>query len=225
MSRLLLSTGSFAADSYPLSDTEFDRTLTNYLVNTENFAPLGIFFGMLVVAHALLDEQQPALGSLCLAWIQGDRYLLRLDCLTDESVRLYDGSVCKEFGREEVRFESSVLYAHWPGREVGAFFADSDGKVLAISSTWLELAGEDEGNWLGDAWAFRLHPEDRAGAYRLWRQSIRSGAAAVITARVLVCGDYRRYTTTAYPEKDASGRVVEWVGFISLWAVESRKSA
>ena len=225
MPRLPFSFGSFLADSFTLPDTEIGQTLHTYLVTTKNFADIGIHFGMFAVARMLTERQRPAPGSLCLGWIDGERYLLRLVSRSAACVLLDDGQDRETFHLSEVNFEAVVMYVTDGSGAVGMFRADPAGIITEVSPEWLEIAGGGQQDWTGEAWAFKLHPADRRRVYHAWNESIKSESAIALSARVSIGGAYRLYTVVAEPRRSARGSVLEWIGFITLFASEGRKSA
>lgn len=225
MSKLPFSTGGFAAGALSFMDERFGQPSEIYLVNANNFASLGIRFGMLAVGLLLRDGDMPSIGSLCLVWIEGDRLLLRLIEMDGQRVILDDGYTCQGFCLDDVRFESSVLYATDSNAVVGWFRTDTSGAVTDVSEEFLRAVGGTLEEWAGDAWVFKVHPVDRQRLFGEWRRALHEGVALIVSASYLIAGECVPFTVSIEPRRNLTGAIVEWAGFITLLAVESRKRA
>jgi hypothetical protein len=86
--------------------------LASYLVNTPKLAKFGAPYGSTFTARLARPDERPPAGSLVLAWLDDDRYLLHLvgyvphTALCREGVTLDDGKTRKTFCACEVRFEA-----------------------------------------------------------------------------------------------------------------------
>lgn len=86
--------------------------LSPYLVSSDYQASLGVREGMVAMARELSPGESPSPGSLCLVWVHGARYLLRVVSLTPETAVLEDDAACKTFDVDDARVEVQALVVH-----------------------------------------------------------------------------------------------------------------
>jgi diguanylate cyclase (GGDEF)-like protein/PAS domain S-box-containing protein len=88
-----------------------------------------------------------------------------------------------------------------------------DGYHDYYSRLWYEFTGVEEGSTDGEAWDEMFHPDDREGAWGLWRHSLETGDHYQIEYRLRHhSGQYRWVLGRAWPERDRDGRIVRWYG-------------
>jgi len=75
-----------------------------FFVNIHSMKRFGLEYGSTFVARYTLETPKP--GALVLAWLDGDRYLLRVVEITDDEVTLEDDDTRKTFSASEARFEA-----------------------------------------------------------------------------------------------------------------------
>lgn len=91
--------------------------------------------------------------------------------------------------------------------------ARADGLVDYYNQRWYDFTGVVEGSTDGDRWSDVMHPDDRERAHSQWRASLATGEAYDIEYRLRHCsGEYRWILGRALPVRDASGRIVRWMG-------------
>ncbi|MFC6788955.1 sensor histidine kinase [Methylobacterium komagatae] len=91
--------------------------------------------------------------------------------------------------------------------------AAADGAWTWSSRQWQEFTGQSHGESLGFGWLVALHPDDRDAALDFW-QGAKGLGQLKMDSRLLSAreGRYRWFQTRATPVRDASGRIVEWLG-------------
>jgi PAS domain S-box-containing protein len=90
---------------------------------------------------------------------------------------------------------------------------DAQGDATFLNRAWYELVGGKPGEWLGQAWLSRLHPEDREEVRRNWAISRQTLQPYSGTRRVMAKdGSYHTMSYKAAPVLDESGKVAFWVG-------------
>jgi PAS domain S-box-containing protein len=91
--------------------------------------------------------------------------------------------------------------------------AEPDGKVDYYNDRVDEFSGferAEDGSW---RWEPVLHPDDLSRSVERWEGAVRSGTGYEIAHRVLRAdGAYRWFLSRAVPVRDASGRIVKWIG-------------
>lgn len=87
------------------------------------------------------------------------------------------------------------------------------GQWIWVSPQWTELTGQPRQDSHGLGWLDAVHPQDRSRALELW---LRTETTGHFQADYRLChrdtGAYRWFQTRALPVRDASGRIVEWLG-------------
>ncbi|MEE9148370.1 MAG: PAS domain S-box protein [Candidatus Tectomicrobia bacterium] len=90
---------------------------------------------------------------------------------------------------------------------------EADGAVSYINKAWEKLTGMSEKDALGRGWVEALHPDDAPGLLAKWERAYKSGAPYSGECRFRAKdGSYRTVDFVGAPVRDASGRVIRWVG-------------
>lgn len=138
----------------------------------------------------------------------------------------------QEFERREhelevarLRIESDRRYRHLAEAIPHVVWtASAEGELEYFNQRWFEITGVDEKSSWGSGWNSVLHPEDVEKFAAQWESALRAGKAFQMEFRLRKAdGSYCWYRNRALPEKDASGRVVRWVG--TLTDVDEEKRA
>lgn len=78
---------------------------------------------------------------------------------------------------------------------------------------WYEFTGVPDGSTDGEGWNGMFHPDDQERAWARWRRSLETGEPYEIEYRLRHrSGQYRWVLGRAHPVRDASGRIVRWMG-------------
>ncbi|WP_165357161.1 PAS domain-containing sensor histidine kinase [Sphingosinicella sp. CPCC 101087] len=94
-----------------------------------------------------------------------------------------------------------------------AWYADSEGRLIAISSGFSPLTGIPEDRLLGGAWIEAIHPEDRELFQEAWAHSLRTGDKLFVQFRSLRAdGAVRMALARAVAERSEDGRILCWYG-------------
>jgi PAS domain S-box-containing protein len=102
--------------------------------------------------------------------------------------------------------------------------SDADGSQMKTVPAWQGFTGQSDAEVLGYGWSDAIHPEDRDEAVRLWREAVANGTPYALEQRVRRHdGEYRDMAVHAVPVRDATDRIVEWVG--THTDITERKSA
>ena len=93
------------------------------------------------------------------------------------------------------------------------FSATAEGIADYANTQWSEYTGLHSGEITQGKWVRAIHPDDRREGARRWAHAMRSGEAFVFEHRIRrYDGVYRWHISRAVPMRDASGRIVQWVG-------------
>ncbi|MBE0618094.1 MAG: PAS domain S-box protein, partial [Proteobacteria bacterium] len=96
---------------------------------------------------------------------------------------------------------------------VGVYLTDRDGRCTWVNRRWLEMAGMEFEEALGDGWIQGVHPEDRPQIRASWRQMVASEGRWGVTYRFLAPdGKVTEIYGLARPLRDPSGTVTGYVG-------------
>jgi PAS domain S-box-containing protein len=113
---------------------------------------------------------------------------------------------------EELRLQVALLQ----NLPVSAWTLKPDGTPDFVNQVWLEFSGQspDFVRSHPEAWMTAVHPEDREAASRSFREGVRSGRGFAMETRSLRAkdGTYRWHLNQAVALRDASGKVLKFVG-------------
>ena len=89
---------------------------------------------------------------------------------------------------------------------------DPAGQVAEDSPEWRWVTGQSAEEYLAGGWLAAIHPDERDGTEREWRECVRTGTVFDGSYRVRTkSGSYRHYDVRAVPiERD--GTIIEWIG-------------
>jgi len=91
--------------------------------------------------------------------------------------------------------------------------ASPEGDATYLNARWEEYTGLDPATSLGTSWRDVMHPDDRQEAIALWQRSLETGEPYEVEYRFRAAdGRYRWHLGRAFPRRDESGEIVEWVG-------------
>ena len=91
---------------------------------------------------------------------------------------------------------------------------DAAGEFVAPQREWEAYTGQSWEEMRGSGWNDALHPEDRAGAQKLWQHACQTGSMYESTGRLWHArsGGYRHCVARAAPLRDEGGTLRAWVG-------------
>ena len=93
------------------------------------------------------------------------------------------------------------------------WIAGADGAAILCNRRVCAYTGLGAHELEGWGWIAALHPDDRARVEQCWRQALASGESYQAEIRLRRHdGAYRWHLDTASPLKDASGRIIGWLG-------------
>ena len=88
-----------------------------------------------------------------------------------------------------------------------------DGFHDYFNAQWYEFTGMPTGSTDGEGWADMFHVEDQPRAWSQWQHSLDTGEPYEIEYRLRHhSGAYRWTLGRALPVRDASGRIIRWIG-------------
>lgn len=88
-----------------------------------------------------------------------------------------------------------------------------DGCHDYFNQQWYDFTGALEGSTDGGAWNKMVHPDDQLRAWELWSHCLQTGEHYQIRHRLRHhSGQYRWTLGRALPVRDASGKIVRWMG-------------
>lgn len=91
--------------------------------------------------------------------------------------------------------------------------SDANGINEYYSSKWKDYTGIDNPY---AAWNYMVHPDDERTSNAAYEQALTTGSSFRFEVRLRnAAGEYRWHNSIAEPIKDASGRIVKWVGAIT----------
>jgi PAS domain S-box-containing protein len=84
---------------------------------------------------------------------------------------------------------------------------NAEGSALYFNDQWYEYTGLSAEDSLGDKWIQPMHPDDRNGCIRLWKEALRTGKSYEDEVRFRgATGEYRWFLNRAQPTRDAEGK-------------------
>lgn len=93
--------------------------------------------------------------------------------------------------------------------------ADPDGRILSVSSRWMEATGISEADALGAGWLQAVHPEDIARTSDAWLEAVCTGVQLDISYRLrMKDGQYRWSRGRASPRRNQDGEILRWYGTV-----------
>ncbi|RKH56525.1 PAS domain S-box protein [Corallococcus llansteffanensis] len=96
---------------------------------------------------------------------------------------------------------------------VQVWTATPDGLLDYVSGRAVNEFGVPLKTLLSEGWLNVLHPEDRPLAIERWTTALRTGESYEVEFRLkLASGQYAWYLARAVPQRDASGRILQWLG-------------
>ncbi|TVR50270.1 MAG: PAS domain S-box protein, partial [Gemmatimonadales bacterium] len=99
---------------------------------------------------------------------------------------------------------------------VGIFWADVRGRFLEVNDRWCAIAGIPADAALEEGWLAAVHPEDRAGVRRAWRQAVRNGRSIRSEFRFLhPDGECSWVIAESVDIRDPSGAVSGHIGVVT----------
>lgn len=108
--------------------------------------------------------------------------------------------------------------------------ARSDGSVERFEG-WEALTGQPAHESEGWGWLDCIHPEDRKGLLKAWQGSVQTGSIHEGECRIRIRdGSWIWVSACALPVKDATNKVIEWVGAATtiqsqrIWVVDPDNS-
>ena len=91
--------------------------------------------------------------------------------------------------------------------------SDAQGAATFLNRAWYELVGGQPGEWLGQTWLTRVHPDDLDDVRGNWASAQQTLRPYSGTRRVMAKdGSYHTMSYKAAPVLDQRGQVASWVG-------------
>jgi PAS domain S-box-containing protein len=150
-----------------------------------------------------------------------ERQLRMLDLLARQAADLIERRRNEtEIQRSEERYRSLVsVITDVP------WTADPDGSLVTPQAAWEKYTGQTWEQYRGFGWTNVLHPEDREGLVKAWRQACETRSLYASHGRMWHAPSrrYCHFVVRATPLLNADGSVREWVG--SYTDVEERQRA
>ena len=117
--------------------------------------------------------------------------------------------------------ELSVIIETMPGL---VWCASPDGELSYVNGRILGYLGVERNNLLAGGWAHFLHPDDVASVVAAWSNSVASGEAFEVQARLRGAdGAYRWFHSLSQLGRDTEGNPAQWYGV--MIDVDDRKRA
>lgn len=93
--------------------------------------------------------------------------------------------------------------------------ADAEGRVLSVSSRWVEFTGISQIDALGNGWLKALHPDDVTPAAESWDEALSTRCPVDINYRLRrSTGEYRWSRARATPRLGENNKVLLWYGTV-----------
>jgi PAS domain S-box-containing protein len=95
--------------------------------------------------------------------------------------------------------------------------ADAEGRFLAPQEEWERYTGQRWEKHRDYGWTAAVHPDDLENAMSVWRRAQAEGAVYHVEWRLWNApgATYRYCVARAVPQRDDSGRIVEWIGTVT----------
>jgi PAS domain S-box-containing protein len=91
--------------------------------------------------------------------------------------------------------------------------SEPNGSTTWYNHRWLEYTGQSLADALDWGWLYAIHPDDREGSARYYREAIENGEKLRQEHRIRRDdGEYRWFVVNAFPLKDESGKVIKVYG-------------
>jgi two-component system CheB/CheR fusion protein len=145
-----------------------------------------------VAAAAIIDDQGRMTGEVAAVINDIDALKRTEEALRENEARMRD-------------LLGGVILAVWE--------TDAGGRVLTDSPSWRACTGQRIEEWMGEGWIDAIHPDDRDGALRDWREAVARGGTIDIGYRLRIPGGgWRRCRVRALPVLNIDGTVRKWIG-------------
>ena len=125
----------------------------------------------------------------------------------------------REVGEERIRAEKSLVETVARYRFLLdslpqiVWTADASGALVYLNYYWVCYSGRSIEQTLAEGWGDAIHPEDGAASQECQRGSIAKGEPFNIQHRLRATdGTYRWHELRAVPRRNASGKILEWIG-------------
>ncbi len=93
--------------------------------------------------------------------------------------------------------------------------ADPQGKILSVSSRWVEATGINQAEALQDGWLQALHPDDVERTLETWGAALSSGEPFDMSYRLRMRnGQYRWSRARASARRSEDGEILRWYGTV-----------
>ena len=93
--------------------------------------------------------------------------------------------------------------------------SDPQGRILSVSSRWVEYTGISQADALGNGWLEALHPVDVTPTVESWDEALSMGLPVDISYRLRrSTGEYRWSRARATPRRGDNNKVLRWYGTV-----------
>jgi PAS domain S-box-containing protein len=101
---------------------------------------------------------------------------------------------------------------------------ESNSNTTWYNQRWLDYTGQTLAEAAGDGWAEAIHPDDRERSAQQYQVAMQTGHPLQQEHRLRSAGgEYRWFTATALPARDAQGTITHWFG--AATDIEAQKQA
>ncbi|RYD72165.1 MAG: PAS domain S-box protein, partial [Verrucomicrobiaceae bacterium] len=103
---------------------------------------------------------------------------------------------------------------------------DPNGNPIQGQPSWCALTGQNEEELKGQGWLSAVHPDDREGAQRIWKEAVEKKSYYSVEFRIRATGKgYRDFAVRGAPVLDLDGSIREWVGTCADITEQKRAAA
>ncbi|SFJ48014.1 diguanylate cyclase domain-containing protein [Aerobium aerolatum] len=93
--------------------------------------------------------------------------------------------------------------------------SDPQGRILSVSSRWVEATGIPVEDALGNGWFKALHPDDTQRLVAYWNEHLKTGQPVDVKFRIrLKDGSYRWVRARASARRTKEGTILKWYGAV-----------
>lgn len=117
---------------------------------------------------------------------------------------------------EKVTIQEQKTLAIIKSMPLGTWTADQNGKFNDLNKTMCRITGRTESELKGDNWSNWVHPEEKEDVFDEWKRCVQNDLNFDMEFNfILPNGNKQKVHASAYQLRDATGRLVGFLGTLS----------